>query len=76
MIEFLGVGLATVVFGVFAGALAAWFVLTNIMNIDFSFLVGPVLGAAGLSLVLVLGFGLVGTWRVLGQKSAPILRNL
>ena len=76
VMEFLGVGLATAVFGVLAGAVAAWYVLTNIMEIDFSFLVGPVLGAAGLSLVLILGFGLAGTWRVLGQKPAPILRNL
>jgi putative ABC transport system permease protein len=76
VMEFLGVGLATAVFGVLAGAVAAWYVLTNIMEIDFSFLVGPVVGAAGLSLVLILGFGLAGTWRVLGQKPAPILRNL
>jgi putative ABC transport system permease protein len=76
VLEFLGVGLATAVFGVLAGAVAAWFVLTNIMGIGFSFLVGPVLGAAVLSLVLILGFGLAGTWRVLGQKPAPILRNL
>jgi putative ABC transport system permease protein len=76
VLEFLGVGLATAVFGVLAGAVAAWFVLTNIMGIGFSFLVGPVLGAAVLSLVLILGFGLAGTWRVLGQTPAPILRNL
>ncbi len=76
ILEFLGVGLATAIFGVLAGAVAAWFVLTNIMDIGFSFLVGPVFAAAGLSLILILGFGLVGTWRVLGQKPAPILRNL
>ena len=75
-LEFLGVGLATAIFGVIAGAIAAWFVLTNIMGIGFSFLVGPVFGAAGLALILILGFGLAGTWRVLGQKPAPILRNL
>jgi len=76
VMEFLGVGLATAVFGVLAGAIAAWFVLTNIMEVDFSFLVGPVFGAAALSLVLILGFGLAGTWRVLGQRPAPVLRNL
>jgi putative ABC transport system permease protein len=76
VMEFLGVGLATAVFGVLAGAVAAWYVLTNIMEIDFGFLVGPVLGATGLSLALILGVGLAGTWRVLGQKPAPVLRNL
>jgi putative ABC transport system permease protein len=76
VIEFLGVGLATAVFGVIAGALAAWFVLTNVMEIGFSFLAGPAIGAASLALVLVLGFGLAGTWRVLGEKPAPVFRNL
>ena len=42
-----------------------------------------VLGAAELcgrgeplSLVLTVGIGLIGTWRVLGQKAAPVLREL
>jgi putative ABC transport system permease protein len=76
VLEFLGVGLVTAVFGVAAGALAAWYVLTSIMDVEFSFLAGPALSAAGLALALIVGFGLVGTWRVLGQKPAPILRNL
>lgn len=75
-LEFLGIGVATAVFGVVAGALAAWFVLTNVMNIAFSFLIAPALGVAALALILILGFGLAGTWRVLGQKAAPVLRNL
>jgi len=25
---------------------------------------------------LTVGFGLAGTWRVLGHKAAPVLRNL
>ncbi len=29
-----------------------------------------------LALVLTVGFGLIGTWRVLGHKAAPVLRNL
>ena len=28
------------------------------------------------ALVLTVGIGLLGTWRVLGQKAAPVLRNL
>jgi putative ABC transport system permease protein len=28
-----------------------------------------------LALVLTIGFGLAGSWRVLGQKAAPVLRN-
>ena len=75
-LEFVGLGLATAVFGLAAGALAAWFILTNIMEIEFSFLVLPTLGVAGAALILILGIGLAGTWRVLGQKAAPVLRNL
>jgi putative ABC transport system permease protein len=28
------------------------------------------------SLVITVGIGLAGTWRVLGQKAAPVLREL
>jgi putative ABC transport system permease protein len=28
------------------------------------------------ALVVTVGFGLAGTWRVLGQKAAPVLREL
>jgi putative ABC transport system permease protein len=28
------------------------------------------------ALVFTVGIGLVGTWRVLGHKAAPVLRNL
>ena len=73
---FLLLGAATAIFGVVAGSLAAWFVLATIMDVPFAFLPGPALGAAALALVLTLVFGLAGTWRVLGQKAAPVLRNL
>ena len=75
-LEFLLIGLATAVFGLAAGALAAWFVLANVMEIGFVFLPGPALAAAAIALALTLGFGLLGTWRALGQKAAPVLRNL
>jgi putative ABC transport system permease protein len=29
-----------------------------------------------IALVLTIGIGLLGTWRVLGHKAAPVLRNL
>jgi putative ABC transport system permease protein len=75
-LEFLLLGAATAVFGLVAGSLAAWFVLRTIMDVPFAFLPGPALGAALAALVLTLVFGLAGTWRVLGQKAAPHLRNL
>jgi putative ABC transport system permease protein len=75
-LEFLMIGLATAVFGLLAGSLAAWFVLANVMDIGFRFLAAPALGAALAALLLTLLFGLAGTFRALGQKAAPVLRNL
>ena len=75
-LEFLFVGLATAVFAVIAGAAAAWIVLEAVMEIDFAFLPGSALLAAAAALLLTLLIGLAGTWRVLGQKAAPVLRNL
>jgi putative ABC transport system permease protein len=75
-LEFLMIGGATAVFGLLAGSVAAWFILSNVMEIGFHFLAGPALGAALAALLLTLGFGLAGTFRALGQKAAPVLRNL
>ncbi len=67
-------GLAGVIAGGL-GTLAAYFVLTRLMNAAWVFLplpmVATVAGAALLSAVL----GLAGTWRALGVAAAPFLRN-
>ncbi|MEE4012972.1 ABC transporter permease [Roseibium sp. FZY0029] len=75
-LEYAILGLATAVFALLAGGVAAWYVITQIM--DGSFVMMPVTaaGAALVALVLTVGFGLIGTWRVLGEKPAPVLRNL
>jgi putative ABC transport system permease protein len=74
--EYMLLGLATAVFAIAAGALAAWFVVSSIMQLPYHF--DPVVALTTLvvSLVLTVGFGLLGTWRVLGQKAAPVLRSL
>ncbi len=76
VIEFLMLGGATAAFALVVGSLAAWFVLASIMHVPFAFLPGPALGAAAVALVLTLLLGLAGTFRVLGQRAAPLLRNL
>ena len=77
VIEYALLGAATALFGLVAGGLAAWFVLVRIMKLEsFSWLWGPSLGAVGIALVVTVGLGLVGTWRVLGQKPASHLRAL
>lgn len=75
-LEYTLLGLATALFGLLAGSLAAWFVLESLMDVDFALLPGAVLGAVAGALVVTVGLGLVGTWRALGEKPAPVLRNL
>jgi putative ABC transport system permease protein len=75
-LEYAIIGLATAVFALLAGGVAAWFVIARIMNLPSAFLPEVALSTVVLALVLTVGFGLVGTWRVLGHKAAPVLRNL
>ncbi|MBX5227036.1 ABC transporter permease [Rhizobium sp. NLR9b] len=74
--EYLILGLATAIFALFAGGIAAWFIVARIMRLPSAFLPD----VAGLTLVtalvLTIGIGLIGTWRILGQKAAPVLREL
>ncbi|WP_306117143.1 MULTISPECIES: ABC transporter permease [unclassified Roseitalea] len=74
--EYAILGLATALFALLAGGLAAWFVVTRIMELGWSFRPEIALATVIAALVLTVGFGLLGTWRVLGQKAAPVLRNL
>jgi putative ABC transport system permease protein len=77
VIEYALLGLATAIFGLVAGGLAAWFVLVRIMKLEsFTILWGPAAGSIGLALLVTVGLGLVGTWRILGQKPASHLRAL
>lgn len=75
-LEYLLIGLATAAFALAAGGVAAWFVVARIMNLPASFLPEVAASTVVIALVLTVGFGLLGTWRVLGHKAAPILRNL
>ncbi|AGS23744.1 ABC transporter permease [Rhizobium etli] len=74
--EYLILGLATAIFALIAGGIAAWFIVARIMRLPSTFLPD----VAGLTLVtalvLTVGIGLIGTWRILGQKAAPVLREL
>lgn len=74
--EYAMIGLATAVFALLAGGVAAWFVVSRIMSLPSAFLPEVAFATVVLALVLTVGFGLVGTWRVLGHKAAPVLRNL
>nr|WP_319384573.1 ABC transporter permease [uncultured Roseibium sp.] len=75
-LEYAILGLTTAVFALVAGGVAAWFVITRIMEGTFVLMPVTAAGAALVALVLTVGFGLIGTWRILGEKPAPVLRNL
>ncbi len=76
VLEYAILGLATAIFAILAGSLAAWFVVSVIM--DFIFVVKPgiAMGTIVTALAFTIVLGLFGTWRILGQKAAPILREL
>ncbi len=76
LIEYAVLGAATAVFGVGAGALTAWLVVKRIMLSDFVFDWTSALAAAGGGLAFTIGLGMIGAWRILGQKPAVFLREL
>ena len=76
LVEYGLLGLATAVFGVVAGTLAAWYVVVGVMKLDFSLALGPSVLSALAAVAVAVGLGLAGTWRILGQKPAPYLRTL
>lgn len=75
-IEYALLGLATALFALVAGGVAAWFVISEIMGGTFILLPATAILAAVVALILTVGLGLIGTWKVLGEKPAPVLRNL
>jgi putative ABC transport system permease protein len=75
--EYAILGVATALFGIVAGSLAAWGILTRVMKVEeFVWLWSSALGATSVALLVTIGLGLAGTWRILGQKPAPYLRDL
>jgi putative ABC transport system permease protein len=57
------------------GTLAAYFLVTRLMGADWVFLPAPLLWTVAIAIVLSLTLGFAGTWRALGAKAAPYLRN-
>ncbi len=75
-IEYLLLGSATALFGVLAGSLAGWLIVTDLMHLKFAWLPLPAMAAALAAVAVTVALGLVGTFAALGQKPAPVLRNL
>ncbi|WP_210496580.1 ABC transporter permease [Microvirga antarctica] len=69
-------GIASAVFGLLAGTLAAFLIITQVMNLTFAMDLSGALLAAALAVIVTVVLGLAGTWRILSQKPAQYLRSL
>ena len=76
LLEYLLTGGAAVLFGVIAGSIAAWRVVSDLMTLPFAWQAAPALTAAAIALTVTMICGLVGTLAALGRKPATVLRNL
>ncbi|MEP9374607.1 ABC transporter permease [Mesorhizobium sp. KR1-2] len=75
-LEYMLIGLATAIFALAAGGVAAWFVVARIMKLPSTFQPEVAVATLLIALAVTVGIGLLGTWHVLGHKAAPVLRNL
>lgn len=75
-LEYAALGLATALFGLLAGSLAGWVIVAKVMHLDFRLDLSGALVAAVAAVALAILLGLAGTWRILGQKPAPYLRQI
>ena len=75
-LEYLMIGLATAVFGVIAGSIAAWLIVTRLMTLSFVWQAGSATAVVIAALIVTVGLGLAGTLLALNQKPASVLRNL
>ncbi|HEV3500781.1 MAG TPA: FtsX-like permease family protein [Bradyrhizobium sp.] len=75
-LEYLMIGFATAIFGVIAGSVAAWLIVTRLMTLSFVWQAGSAAGVVVAALIVTVGLGLAGTLLALNQKPATVLRNL
>jgi putative ABC transport system permease protein len=75
-LEYAILGVATAIVATAAGTAAAAYVVGEVMRFRFEFEPSAAALAVGVAIALTVTFGLVGTWRALGEKPARILRNL
>jgi putative ABC transport system permease protein len=76
VLEYVLLGLVTALFGLAVGSIAAMLVVTELMNLSFVWLPLPATIAAFGALIVMVSFGLLGTFVALGHKPGPVLRNL
>ncbi|HXQ52072.1 MAG TPA: FtsX-like permease family protein [Stellaceae bacterium] len=75
LIEYGLMGLAAAGLAAAIGTLAAWLLMTRVMHAPWSFLPGVVAATVLAATLVTLVAGYAGTWRALGAKAGPYLRN-
>ena len=75
LLEYGLLGILTATIAALIGSTAAWAVVTWIMHASWHFMPAVVLATTLICILCTLAMGFVGTWRALGQKAAPLLRN-
>jgi putative ABC transport system permease protein len=73
--EHLAIGLTAAAVAAVLGTIAAQLLVTRIMRLEWSFLPWPVAVTALFAAIFCIAIGFAGTWRALGHKAAPYLRN-
>ena len=71
--EYLGLGLITGIIALALGSFVGWFVVTEVMELQFEFLPVPMVLTILLSIGVTVIFGLLGTWKTLGARPIRIL---
>ncbi len=75
ILEYGALGVAAASFGLLAGSIAGWVIVTRVMRLDFVLDLSGALFAAAAAVGFAILVGLAGTWHILGQKPAPYLRQ-
>ncbi|MGC2203411.1 MAG: FtsX-like permease family protein [Stellaceae bacterium] len=69
------IGIVAAIVASALGTVAAYFVVTRLMKTDWVFLPAPLVWTVAAATLLTVALGFAGTWRALGAKPAPYLRN-
>jgi putative ABC transport system permease protein len=73
--EYALLGMLTAVVAGLVGTVISRFIVTELMRSEFVISPNAIVLTAVISLICTIGLGLFGTWKALGLKAAPLLRN-
>ena len=76
LLEFILLGLVTAGVAMILGTLGAWLVVTEVMNMTWSFVLAPLALTTAASLILTISLGMLGSWAALSARPAAALREM